>query len=275
MTYSKYESKRPEKLIGAELEFFGVHYRTVVAELKRAGIDIAYEGYTHRVMSSWKLVTDVSVTGTGTGLRKGLEIVSPPLAMDEMERQMKIITDVLNELGAKVDRTCGVHIHHEIDDLKVNDIKNIFKIYAKHDEIINSIMPKSRRGNEGRQPTYCKTVNREDFLTAIDICDSIREIGYATSDRYRTINFNSYLRYGTIEFRQHSGTTDFEKIMSWIRITQAIVHTAKEKKSIKMTIGASVNKTMAFNKEIGIYHTEQGVYVRDRKRQLTKLYAAS
>ena len=44
--------------------------------------------------------------------------------------------------------------------------------------------------------------------------------------RYCKVNLKSFRRHGTIEFRHHSGSTDFEKISNWIILTQAIVERA-------------------------------------------------
>jgi hypothetical protein len=261
--------KRADKLIGLEIEFFGVHYQTVVTELNNAGVAVSYKGYTHVVThGAWKLVTDVSVTSTGTGAGKGLELVSPPLTMDQMDAQMKIISEVFNRIGAKVDKTCGVHVHHEIDDLNAENVKNIYKLYNKHIETIDGIMPKSRR-SESRNG-YCKPLDAT-LINRIENATSIQEIQSIAWDRYYTINFTSYVKYGTVEFRQHSGSYDYTKIMNWIRITQSLVATAKEKKTVK-PLSEKANKTVTFNKEIGIYHTVQGVYIRDRKAELRKKY---
>lgn len=267
---NNYQSKRENKLIGLEIEFFGVNYRTVVAELNAAGIAVSYKGYTHQVThNAWKLVTDVSVNSSNTGLGKGLELVSPPLTMAEMDRQLKIVSEVFTRIGAKVDRTCGVHVHHEIDDLTVENIKNLYTLYYKHDQTINEIMPKSRR-TEARN-TYCKGLN-QNLVNQVNAANSIQEIQALAWDRYYTINFTSYVKYGTVEFRQHSGSYDYEKIMSWIRITQALVHTAATKKRVKPTLGEKVNRTVAFNKEIGTYDTTEGYYIKNRKAELAKKY---
>jgi Putative amidoligase enzyme len=261
---------REAKRIGIELEFFGVHYRTVIAELTRAGINVSYEGYTHRVMNSWKLVTDVSVTGTGTGLNKGLELVSPPLTSAEMEVQLKTISEVLNRIGAKVDRTCGTHVHHEIDDLTVDHIKNIYRIYTKHEEHINELMPASRRQAYNAPRGYCLGISPTE-MTKIEAATTIEQIRYAQETRYRVINFQAYVKYGTIEFRQHSGSIDFTKLFNWILITQSLIASAKKKKQIKpMSESAKKRATEAFNKEVGIEYTIQGLYSRDRKKELKK-----
>lgn len=262
---------REDRTMGIEIEFFGVHRNTVVNALRNAGIDVAWEGYTHRTARHWKLVYDSSVTAQGTGIGFGLELVSPPLNETEMTRQLKIVCKVLDQIGAKVDRTCGLHVHHHIDDFTVANVKNIYKLYEKHQLAIEAILPKSRRG--AMNPRYCKGIDRA-VMRRVLYSDTIQEISRSL-DRYYTINMQSYVKYGTVEFRQHSGTIDFTKIMNWIKITQAIVATAKRKKDIK-PLSESAKKSawtreIAMIKELGLSETEQSAYFIDRKQAFKEL----
>lgn len=261
--FERVQAVRTDKTIGVEIEFFGATREAVAQAIRNKGINVKVEGWSNQKTfnGQWILTTDSSVTGTSTGIGRGLELVSPPLTIDQMETQLKAVTDALNEVGAKVDRTAGIHVHHHIDDLNVEQIKNIYRIYKKHEETLDEIMPKSRRSES--RPRYCEGLTEEDM----SIVECATAISHLRLPRYRTINFQSYVKYGTIEFRHHSGSTDFEKIFNWILITQMIVAAAAKKKTIR-PLAPSANRTMAFNKEVGIYNTEQGIYVRDRKRAL-------
>ena len=57
--------------------------------------------------------------------------------------------------------------------------------------------------------------------------EGIKDIAYILWTRYRTVNLNSYVKYGTIEFRQHGGTTEFEKIEAWIILMYQMLEAAK------------------------------------------------
>jgi len=61
----------------------------------------------------------------------------------------------------------------------------------------------------------------------VDAATSLSDIRSLYIERWRTLNLTSYGRYGTIEIRQHQGTLDAEKILSWMRFGQAIIDTAK------------------------------------------------
>ena len=43
------------------------------------------------------------------------------------------------------------------------------------------------------------------------------------SNRYFKVNAVAYSRHRTIEFRQHSGTTDYEKISHWVMFLAKLV----------------------------------------------------
>jgi hypothetical protein len=57
--------------------------------------------------------------------------------------------------------------------------------------------------------------------------------------RYQKLNFEPYRDQGTVEFRQHSGTLNYEKITNWIKVTQAMVETAKNR---QLRIPDSINE---------------------------------
>jgi hypothetical protein len=264
------ESNRAEKRIGIEIEFFGTTPEKVINRLREKGLKVAnFRGYTHAVIPQWKVTTDVSVTGTGTGERRGLELVSPPLTEAQMDKELFLALEGLNELEAKVDITCGVHVHHEIDDLTVDHVKNIYKLYFKHEHSIQQVMPKSRR--RMNDPRYCKGTNREQIERMDALADSIRGIADRMGSRFQTINLQSYIKYGTVEFRQHGGSTDFDKLFNWIKVTQAIVEKAKSSRKIKKENWQNWNlkDISAANRnfiiQLGMKGTEQSAFLLNRK----------
>lgn len=202
-----------ELKIGVEIELFGVNYQVLINELRDGGISVAsYTGYTHQVIPQWKVTTDASVTSKGTGLGNGLELVSPILYGEEGLNQLNKVCEILNRIGAKVDRTCGLHVHFDIADYTVENVKSLLCYWLQNKSLINGILPKSRRRN-----SYCTNINSSDLeLMEVHHANSISDIANLLGSRYRVINLRSYARYGTIEFRQHSGTIEYEKIEHWI-----------------------------------------------------------
>ena len=46
-------------------------------------------------------------------------------------------------------------------------------------------------------------------------------------DRYHKVNAESYERHKTVEFRQHQGSTDFDKIKNWVSFCIKLVEWSK------------------------------------------------
>jgi hypothetical protein len=210
---------------GVEIEFFGIDRNRVADALNRAGIRAFVEGYNHATRGYWKLTTDGSVNSQGTGNgHGGNELVSPPLEGEDGLRELELALKILNECGGKVDKSCGIHIHHEIKDLDLTKIQNIYRLYFKFTASIDYLMPPSRRSTNN--PYYCKPISL-DLLERVENCGSIEALqSMFLNNRYWAVNFDAYNRYKTIEFRQHSGSIDFEKVGSWVRITHKIIEKA-------------------------------------------------
>lgn len=217
-----------KRTFGVEIEFYGTTVSELKEELKAQNIKAVFEGYTHTTTSHWKIVTDASVTSTGTGRTVGLEIVSPVLCGLDGIVQLQKVCEALNKAGAKVDRTCGLHIHLDARDLELKDWKNIIIFYYNYQDAIDMLLPKSRRGTRN---SYCKR-RSESELRDIQKAKTIDGLMSATWDRYKGVNTQSYLRHGTIEFRQHSGTIEFEKIVEWLQFCLAVINKCKSLKSL-------------------------------------------
>ena len=106
-----------ERTFGVEVEFFldrsrrrGAHADEVAQAVRNQGIECYVEGYNHMTRPHWKIVTDVSVS------YEGLEIVSPILKGQEGLEELEKVLKGLSEVGAKVNRTCGIHVHNEAND---------------------------------------------------------------------------------------------------------------------------------------------------------------
>lgn len=82
--------------------------------------------------------------------------------------------------------------------------------YQKLEMAIDSFMPTSRRGNNSQ---WCRSLLDHNFAACRTKADIASALNY---DRYHKVNAEAYSRHRTIEFRQHSGTTSYEKISRWV-----------------------------------------------------------
>ena len=210
-----------ERKFGVEIEFVGVSRARVAQALQNAGIDAQDAGYTHQTTDYWKLVSDASLSDRSgyTG-----ELVSPILQGASGFEELRKVCEVLNSLdGLGVNRSCGLHVHLDCRDMTAPELQTVFSRYADFEEQINSIMPRSRRG----ESRWCRSIVSQK--TRIENCEGKYELASAMG-RYFKVNMTNVATRGAVEFRQHSGTTDFRKISNWIIFLQQFVE-----RSIAMT----------------------------------------
>lgn len=199
---------------GIEIEFYvpqRVSASMVTRSLSEAGIETYSEHYNHSTRSYWKVVTDGSLGLAGFN---GLELVSPPMEdTAETFEQIRTACRVLGELNAVVRRSCGLHVHVDASRMTVDQVRNIFSRYGALENEIDAMMPASRRASNN---TFCRSV------AGVQLNRTTR-IGDLMENRYYKVNLTSYVRHGTIEFRQHSGTVNAEKIINWVKFLKGFI----------------------------------------------------
>jgi Putative amidoligase enzyme. len=223
-----------DKEFGVEFEGYNVNMETLKNKLRAAGINCQTESYNHNTSPHWKIVTDGSLTGNQT-----FELVSPILRGEAGIAEMVKVCSVLNKAGAKVNKSCGTHVHINARNFTLEQWKRIYINYARLEKTIDGFMPDSRRKDNN---TYCKGFSAvRNFETKITGANSLNEIERIFNSRYFKINPKSYSRHNTCEFRQHAGTTDFIKISSWVRFLSNLVDFSEENLIGNRTIGGLKN----------------------------------
>ena len=201
---------------GIELEFKGLRRWQSLDALNAAGIKAQKEDYNHsdHTDGTWKIISDASVMN-------GHEVVSPILSGEEGLKEAMHAANALESAGATIDKACGLHVHFNATDLSADEIRMICTRYMKHESEIDAFMPKSRRDSNNtfcRSTRLCFADNRR-FETA----RNARELANSVSGRYYKVNLQAYLAHHTIEFRQHSGTVDAQKIACWVRFLDGFI----------------------------------------------------
>lgn len=212
------------RTFGIELEIYSASRERLIEEFRRVGLTLVSETYNHETRNNWKIVSDGSISGSN-----GNEIVSPVLTGADGIEQIKKVCIALNRAGAQVNTSCGFHVHFGASDLNIQNFKNLAKSHIELENSFDSIQPVSRRGNTN---TYCKSLtsiasSKTATFQKIDAATTITELVRAFGGRYYKLNFQSFTRQGTVEFRHHSGTTQFSKIKNWILICARLVEYTK------------------------------------------------
>lgn len=115
--------------------------------------------------------------------------------------KLQKVCKVLNDFGAVINDTCGLHVHLDQQGKSTGESLSIGKRIGKFLPILSRLVPSSRRRNN-----YCKL-----SVSGLD------------GSRYHAVNMTSLSKHRTIEVRLHSGTTDARKIESWVKLLRAIV----------------------------------------------------
>ena len=231
--------KKMFRRFGIEIEVVNTNRQKLVTAMREQGLSCEYEGYNHRTTSHWKIVTDASVRG-------GYELVSPILEGEEGLLAIKKATKAIsaskrNSDMDQVNRSCGIHVHIEAKNLSSKDMYFVIKRYQDNESMIDSWMPISRRANTNSMcGSIASTFNAQRLARLEAMEDTYEDLANAilncSHTRYSKVNVQSYGRYKTIEFRQHSGTTDYNKIANWIEFLQNFVEQSSKLKSNSLKV---------------------------------------
>ena len=204
--------------------------RFLTQSMNDAGIvtDLAPDGSEDEpVGGCWKVVWDCTAGLTGGG---GAELVSPPMRSHDGLEQVQRVYLVLDEIGATVNKHCGLHVHHDAGDLTPTQMVRVSALYRRHQEAISSLLPVFRRNNTYAMPEIALVHDVEAMRSVKSWTQPFERFRVSRAmsggDRHRAVNWLAYASHGTVEFRQHHATLDAGEIIYWVLFTQAMVSAA-------------------------------------------------
>ena len=214
----------PVRKFGVEIEFIGVYPQDAAAAITAAGVPCAVEGYNHATRNHWKIVSDASIQ-VNSNMEPGMcgELVSPPLCDEQGLMQLRTVIRALASVGGTVNKSCGLHVHVDANDLNAGQILSVVRRYAHFENQINAFMPPSRRGSRWAHSVGGDYV--DNLLRQVNRYGNPRNI-FGGLNRYMAVNLASYARHGTVEFRQHSGSTNPAKVANWVTFCLHFVNKA-------------------------------------------------
>jgi len=187
---------------------------------------------------TWKAVTDASLSASRD---LQAEIVSPILKAEDITELQEVVRAV-RAAGAKVDASCGIHIHIGANAFTPQAVANLVKTVHKQEELIYEAL----KVNPTRKAAYAKPVDA-DFLRKIETrkparMDDLNTAWYGQLNRnpqhydrsrYHALNLHNIWYRGTIEFRLFNGTLHAGKIKAYIQFCLALASKAIESRSAK------------------------------------------
>ena len=220
-----------------------------------------YDAYSIRDTEGrqWKIVSDASIQcesrrGAGAaGRTYAVELVSPICRYDDIPTIQEIVR-ALRSAGAKVNDSCGIHIHVDAAPHTVTTLRNIVNIMAaKEDLLYKALQVKVEREN------YCQKADTR-FLDEMNqkrpsTMEELETLWYNgptgryyhyDHTRYHGLNLHSVFSKGTIEFRLFNSTLHAGEVKSYIQLCLAISHQALEQKRASHARTHSDNEKYTF-----------------------------
>lgn len=229
-----------EQSFGMELEFTGItreRASQIVGKVITGRYVSTYKGGTYNAWTvrdsqnrNWTVEYDSSIHTQGG---EQCEFVTPKCTYDDIPMIQEIIR-ALRKGGAKVNPSCGIHIHIDGANHTAKSLKNlVFTFRAKEGLIFKAVGTQ-----RSRLDRWCRPINDEliDNIKKMPKVtdDKLRETWYNTyapgdyqgahynRSRYHALNLHSMWYRGTVEFRLFEATLHAGEVRAYINLCLAM-----------------------------------------------------
>jgi hypothetical protein len=209
---------------------FGIEIEACVPVEKVREFNIVVGGYHRGIQvaalpTGWNAQSDNSIACDCGYV--GIEFVSPKLQGEDGIQQVEKVCEWLNSIGAKVNKSTGLHVHIGVAGLDAAALARLIALVSYNEKAIYaSTGTKSRE--QGR---YCQTIKHKYRpVTQEKKADNsvLNRLVSHSHDRYYILNLAplaSGLRQA-VEFRAFAGTTNATKVKAYIQLCLALAHKA-------------------------------------------------
>lgn len=199
-----------------------------------------YDAYTIRDNRNrqWKVVSDASIRCRNGNNRSAsrdysVEFVSPICQYEDIETVQELVRK-LRTGGAKVNDSCGIHVHVDASSHTPQTLRNIVNIMAsKEDLLYKTLKVQMNREHycQKADTRFLEELNHKRPKTMQEV-EQMWYNGYGgryihyDDSRYHALNLHSVFSKGTIEFRMFNSTLHAGEVKSYIQLCLAISHQA-------------------------------------------------
>ena len=256
-----------DQAFGMELEFTGLTRQKAaqtVAQVINGNADYTYEGGAYKTCTvtaadgrKWKVMSDASITTDGG---EACEFVTPKCTYDDMKTVQECVR-ALRKAGAKVNTSCGLHIHIDGANHTAETLRNlIFTFRAKEDLLFRSVKTQQSRLGHWCKPIDDTLVDNIKKVRNLD-SNSLRELWYGTyadsrgrsrsehyhGSRYHALNLHSFWYRGTVEFRLFEATLHAGEVRAYITFCLALsAYAINAKRTAATVLDTGGNDKYAF-----------------------------
>jgi len=231
----------PDRSFGIELELScaqSVSHQTVANAIHsksrvRGGVVIEMEyARVHQNIQAWKLVHDGSIVCSVNNPHcTKFELVSPILKGKAGLNEAANVIHALNQIDSiSVNKSMGFHVHIGVKNCSISSLIKLCQNFVKYEDAIDTFMASSRRTGSRESNQYIKS-NKNAVIgsnatnlkrhNALASCTTIEKLGNMINPtgRYYKLNIQNLVtkRQPTVEFRQHSATSNATKVNAWIQ----------------------------------------------------------
>jgi len=230
---------------------FGIEVECYISRenLQAAGWEVGgyHNGREIPDFVGWNAQRDSSLNSPPSYELAGVEVVSGVLTGAEGLAEVRRMLATLQRMGAKVNRTCGFHVHVGFAGRSVQELRRLVCLVASHEEALYAVTGSRAR----RDSCYCKSVKDGAMNGFARPVRSHREAS-GWCDRFRVLNLTNLLgdsaRKPTVEFRVFAGTTNEVKILGYIQLCLGLVS-----KAVAMRSAAPWHSRPVHNKSLAGY----------------------
>ena len=219
-----------------------------------------YDTYTveDNTGRKWKVVSDASIKCQSRGERTAsrlyaVEMVTPICKYEDIETIQQLVRE-LRRGGARVNDSCGIHIHVDASRHDPKTLRNIVNIMASKEDLLYKAL-----NVQIDRECYCQKADLR-FLEDVNLKhpksmaefetlwyngDSRRNVHYDYS-RYHALNLHSVFSKGTVEFRMFNSTLHAGEVKSYIQLCLSISHQALVQQRAMRTRTHSENEKYTF-----------------------------
>ncbi len=248
-----------EQYFGTEIEMTGLtreHAAKVVAELFGTSIYYRHSYDSWRLLDregkEWKFVYDSSISAQRRAGGRMVpaeseyctEMVSPKLTYEEMGKLQEVVR-CLRRNGARVNPSCGMHVHVDASNHTARSLKNALTImYSKEDILFRALKVQTRREEQYCQKVRPMVLEKIRRMPNSNISmEKLKRTWYEGGDgshehynctRYYALNLHAVFSKGTLEWRCFESTLHAGKVRANITLALAISAQAINQKCTHM-----------------------------------------
>lgn len=214
---------------GIEIECYipaSVGHAGVARALRAAGLNAQEAAYSGRNYDRWQIKSDASLQEAPRGY-VGVEVVSPVLTWGDAthEDAIRTVSEYLVSIDAKVNRTCGGHVHMSVGHLSANGLATLVETYTHNlHAIAPLIAPHRRDGGRWAGIDAPHMLNGAAMIRRDGNVAQVQRIGHHAC----VINPDWYGQRGTLEFRHRDSTINHYKWLGWVGFLVSLVRYAEE-----------------------------------------------